>query len=167
MITFDFPMSFCNSNLVYIDFFVFFFVALFVEYSRFRKFLFLSEGAIIIRWWGSSDDAASCVWDIPRFGDIPLGYAKVPSSRLFGLVTSGFLNLQRGIPFVFRGFCCLCCLVDLKMIPFLCLFARRMTRGHEETSPNQAGRKKETLWETTTVSSLVATMFVEELRSFS
>ena len=68
-------------------------MALFVEYSWVRKFLFLIEGPIIIRRWGFGDDAASGVWDIPRFEDIPLGYVKVPSSRLLGLVTSGLLNL--------------------------------------------------------------------------
>ena len=62
--TFDFLMSFCNSNLVCIAFYVFvfvfflffvfcfcffFFVVLFVEYSWVRKFLFIPEGAIIIR----------------------------------------------------------------------------------------------------------------------
>ena len=75
-------------------------------------------GAIIMRWWGSSDDAASSVWDIPRFGNIPLGFVKVPSSGLLGLVTSGLLNLQRKISFVFRGFCRLFCLMGRKLIPF-------------------------------------------------
>ena len=55
-------------------------MALFVEYSWVRKFLLFSEGAIIIRLWGSSDDVANGVWDIPRFRYIPLGSAKVPSS---------------------------------------------------------------------------------------
>ena len=91
---------------------------------------------IIIRRWGSSDDAANGVWDISRFGDIPLCYAKVPSSRLLGLVTNGLLNFQRGISFVFRGFYRLCYLKGLKLIPFFCLFACRMTRGHKETSTN-------------------------------
>ena len=107
------------------------------------------------------------MWDIPRFGDIPLGSAKVPSSGLLSLVTSGLLNLQRGISFVFRGFCRLCCLMGLKLIPFFCLFARRMARGHEETSTYQVSRKRGTLRETPTVSSLVAAMSIEELRSFS
>ena len=56
--TFDFSVSFHNSNLVCITFSVLFFVALFVEYSWIRKFLFLSEGAIIICQWGFGDDAA-------------------------------------------------------------------------------------------------------------
>ena len=47
-------------------------------------------------------------WDIPKFGDIPLGSTKVPSLGLLGLVTSGLLNLQREISFVFPGFCHLC-----------------------------------------------------------
>ena len=98
-------------------FFFFFFVALFVEYFWVKKFLFLFEGAIIVRRRGSSDDAAGGVWDIPRFGEIPLGSAKVPSSGFLGHVTSGLLNLQRGISFVFRGFCRLCCLMGLKLIP--------------------------------------------------
>ena len=68
-------------------------MTLFVEYSWVRKFLFINEGAIIIRQWGSGDDATSGVWDIPRFGDIPLGFAKVPSSGLLGLITGGLLNL--------------------------------------------------------------------------
>ena len=84
------------------------FVALFVEYFWVRGFLFLSEGVIINRRWGFGDDAAGGVWDIPRFGDIPLGYVKVPSSGFLDLVTSGLLNLQKGTTFVFRGFCHLC-----------------------------------------------------------
>ena len=42
------------------------------------------------------------------FGDIPLGYAKVPSLGLLCLVISGLLNLQRGFYFVFQGFRRLC-----------------------------------------------------------
>ena len=65
------------------------------------------------------------------FGDIPLRYAKVPSSGFLGLVTSGLSNLKRGISFVFQGFCRLCCLMGLKSILFVCLFSCRMARGHE------------------------------------
>ena len=57
--------------------------------------------------------------------------------------------------------------MGLKLIPFLCLFARRMVRGHEETSTSQAGHKRGTLRETPTVISLVSAMSVEEFRSFS
>ena len=57
--------------------------------------------------------------------------------------------------------------MDLKLIHFFCLFACRMARGHEETSTSQAGRKRGTSQETPIVSSLVAAMSVEELRSFS
>ena len=42
-----------------------------------------------------------------------------------------------------------------------------MARGHDETSTSQFGRKRRTLRETPTISSLVSTMYVEELRSFS
>ena len=42
-----------------------------------------------------------------------------------------------------------------------------MTRGHEETSTSQVGRKRGTSWETPTVSSLVVAMSIEDLRSFS
>ena len=42
-----------------------------------------------------------------------------------------------------------------------------MARGHEETSTSQVGRKRGTSREMPTISSLVATMSVEELRSFS
>ena len=42
-----------------------------------------------------------------------------------------------------------------------------MARGQEETSTSQARRKRGTTRETLTASNLVATMFVEELRSFS
>ena len=59
--TFDFLVSFCNSNLICIAFFVSFFVALFVEYFWVREFLFLFEGAIINRRWGSSDDVVGGV----------------------------------------------------------------------------------------------------------
>ena len=41
-----------------------------------------------------------------------------------------------------------------------------MTRGHEEASTSQDGCKRGTPWETPTVSSLVATMSVEDLRFF-
>ena len=90
-----------------------FFVALFVEYFWVGKFLFLFEGAIIICRWGSGDDIVGGLWDIPRFGAIPLGYVKVPSSGFLGFVTSGLSNLQKGIYFLFRGFCCLHCLMGL------------------------------------------------------
>ena len=55
-------------------------MALFVEWFWVRKFSFISEGADIIRRWGFGDDAPDCMWGIPRFRDIPLGSAKVPSS---------------------------------------------------------------------------------------
>ena len=42
-----------------------------------------------------------------------------------------------------------------------------MARGHEEASTSQVVRKRGTPRETPTVSSLVAAMSVEELRSFS
>ena len=42
-----------------------------------------------------------------------------------------------------------------------------MVRGHEETSTSQTGRKRGTSRETPTVSSLVAAMSIEELRSFN
>ena len=80
-------------------------MALFVKYFWVIKFLFISEGTNIVRRWGSGDDAAGWVWGIPRFRDIPLGSTKVPSSGFLGFVTSRLLNLQRGISFVFRGFC--------------------------------------------------------------
>ena len=48
---------------------------------------FFFEGAIIIRRWGSGDDAAGGMWDVPSFGDIPLGSAKVPSLGFLGLTT--------------------------------------------------------------------------------
>ena len=50
---------------------------------------------------------------------------------------------------------------------YLCLFSCRIMRGHEETSTSQGGRTRGTSWETPIVSSLVAAMFVEELRLFS
>ena len=39
-----------------------------------------------------------------------------------------------------------------------------MTRGYEEVSNSQAGRRRVTPWETPIASSLVAAMFAEELR---
>ena len=42
-----------------------------------------------------------------------------------------------------------------------------MEGDREETSTSQAGRKREIPWEMPTTSSLVATMSVEDLRSFS
>ena len=47
-------------------------MALFVEHLWVIKFLFLSKGANIVRWWGST---------------------KVPGSGFLGIVTSGLLNL--------------------------------------------------------------------------
>ena len=41
-----------------------------------------------------------------------------------------------------------------------------MARGHEEASTSQVGDKRGTPWETPMVSSLVAAMSVEDLRSF-
>ena len=102
------------------------------------------------------------MWDVPKFGDIPLGSTKVPSSGFLGLVTIRLLNLQRKISFVFRGFCRLRCLMGLQLIPFFYLFSYRMVRGHEETSTSQAVRKRGTSREMPTISSLVASMSVEE-----
>ena len=107
------------------------------------------------------------MWDVPRFGDIPLGYVKVPSSGFLGLVASWLSNLQRGVSLVFLGFCRLCCLIGLKLIPIFFLSACRMVRGHKENSSSQARREKGTCWEMSTIRNLVAAMFVEELRSFS
>ena len=52
------------------------------------------------------------------------------------------------------------------LVPFICLFACRMARGHKEASTSQAGRKRRTPRETPTASSLVGVMSVEHLRSF-
>ena len=46
------------------------------------------------------------------------------------------------------------------------LFAYRMMRGQQETSTNQVGRRRGSSQELPTASSLMASMFVEELRSF-
>ena len=144
-----------------------FFVALFVEYFWVRKFLLIYENANVIHRWGFGDDATGGMWDVPRFRDIPLGYEKVPSSEFLDLVASWLSNLQRGVSLFFLRFCHLCYLMGLKLIPFFCLFACRMARGHEETSTSQAGCKRRTSRETPIVSSLVAAIFLEELRSFS
>ena len=42
-----------------------------------------------------------------------------------------------------------------------------MAGGHEETSTSQARRKRGIPWEMPTTSSLVAVMYVEDLRYFS
>ena len=68
-------------------------MALFAGYSLVRKFLFLSKVANIVHQWGLGDDGAGWVWGVPRFRDIPLGPAKVPSSGFLGVVASGLLNL--------------------------------------------------------------------------
>ena len=91
--TFYFPMSFYNSNIICIAFFVLFFVALFVDYFWVRKFLFLFYDVISIRRWGSSNDVAGGIWDVPMFGDSPLGSTKVPSLGFLGLVTNLLSNL--------------------------------------------------------------------------
>ena len=135
----------------------------FLGYNVFVSF----EGAFVVRQWGSNDEAVGIFWDTPKFGDIPLGPANLPSPGLLGFVTSGLSNLQRGISFVFQGSCCLHYLKILKLVPFFYLFACRMARGQKETSTSQAGRKKGTPLETPTASSLVAAMSVKELRSFS
>ena len=57
--------------------------------------------------------------------------------------------------------------MGLKLILFFCLFACRMTRGHEETSTSQARRKRGTSRETPTVNSLIAPMSIEKLRLFN
>ena len=65
--------------------------------------MFLFEGAIIIRQWGSGDDVVGDMWDVPRFGDIPLGSAKVPSSGFLGLVTR-YQTFIGGFLLSFEGF---------------------------------------------------------------
>ena len=57
--------------------------------------------------------------------------------------------------------------MGLNVIPFFCLLACRIARGHEEASTSQAGHKRGTLRETPIISSLVSAMSIEELRSFS
>ena len=57
--------------------------------------------------------------------------------------------------------------MDLKLTPSstpLFLFVCRMTRGHEEVSTSQAGRKRGTPWKTPTASSLVDAISAKELR---
>ena len=49
--TFEFLVSIYDSNLICIAFFVLFYVALFVEYFWIRKFLLLSDDAIVIYRW--------------------------------------------------------------------------------------------------------------------
>ena len=48
----------------------------------------------------------------------------------------------------------------------LSLFACRLMRGHDETSTSHVGRRKGFSQESPTTSSLVASMSVEELKSF-
>ena len=84
------------------------------------------------------------MWDVPRFGDIPLGSARVPSSGFLGIVSSWPSNLQIGVSHVFLGFCRLYCLMGLNLIPFFYFSACRMARGHEETSTSQTGHKRGT-----------------------
>ena len=51
-----------------------------------------------------------------------LGSMRVPISGFLGLLASWLSNLQRGVSIVFLGFCHLCFLMGLKMIPFfICL----------------------------------------------
>ena len=76
----------------------------------------------------------------------------------------------RGISFIFRGFHFHLCLIGLKLTPycpFFFLFACRMPRGYEEVSSNQARRRRGTPLETPTASSLVAVMYIEELRLYN
>ena len=68
-------------------------MALFVEYFWVRKFLLLFEDAMVSRRCGSCDDVVGGMWDVPRFGDIPIGYARVPSSGFLRLVASWLSNL--------------------------------------------------------------------------
>ena len=100
-----FQLKFCLLALfVLLLLLFFFFLALFVEYFWVRKFLFLSKGAIIIHSRGSGDDIADDVWDIPKFGDILVSFAKVPSSGFLGLVSSGLLKSRGGFLLFFEGF---------------------------------------------------------------
>ena len=60
--------------------------------------------------------------------------------------------------------------MDLKLTPSstpLFLSACRMTRSHEKVSTSQVRRRRGTPRKTHTTSSLVAAMFVEELRLYS
>ena len=92
----------------------------FLEHFWVRKFLFHYEGANIIRWWG---------------------FAKVLGSGFLDFVTSGLLNLQRGIFLSFEGFVTLAAQDDP---PFLCWFVHRMARAHEKASTSQAWHKRGT-----------------------
>ena len=100
---------------------MFLFVVLLVVFLGYKVF-----GAFIVRRWGSDDEVVGSFWDTPRFWDIPLGPAKLPSPGFLSFVTSGLSNLQEGISFVFQGSCHLHCLKILKLIPFFCLFACRI-----------------------------------------
>ena len=68
-------------------------MALYVEYFWVRKLLLISEDAIVIHRWGFGDDVTGGMWDVPRFGDIPLGSTRVLSLGFLGLVASWLSNL--------------------------------------------------------------------------
>ena len=83
-------------------------------------------------------------WDVLDPRCIPIGFVKL-------------VNLGFGLAIVL--------LRDPRVDP-LSLFACRMTRGQEETSTSQVRLRRGSNWELPTVSSLVASMSMEELRSF-
>ena len=58
------------------------------------------------------------------------------------------------------------CQVDLPLPPFFLLAACRITRGQGETSANHVGRRKGLGRDQPSVSNLVSSMSMEELRSF-
>ena len=83
-------------------------------------------------------------WDVLRFGGVPIGFEK--------LLSLGFWSCYR-----FAG--------DPRVDP-LSLSTYRMKRCQEETSTSLAGSKRGSNRELHNVSSLVASLSVEELRSF-
>ena len=106
-----------------------------------------------------------------RLSVFVVGVVLLVSVKVFGFLVhfSRFcpwwvVKSPREISFPFRGFLFYGPQVDLF---FFFFFACRMEIGHEEVSTSQVKRKRGTHREKPTASSLVAAMYVEELRLYN
>ena len=96
-------------------------------------------------------------------GGVLLGSVKVFGSRFPRFCHWWDVKPPRGISFIFQGFR----FHLLKLTPFFFFFASKMARGYEVVSNSQAGRRRVTLRETPTASSLVDAMSAEKLRLYN
>ena len=95
-----------------------------------------------------------CFQDTLEQGRVGGGGGGFPGSGRFMCVLALLLVWYYGIE-----------LIPLSLL-FLLLFAFSMTRGQEETSTSQAGRRRRPRRDTPSASSLISSLSMEELRSY-